>query len=385
MTYSEFSFPNDLFIFWSLMIVTYPYLSGMVLGAFSVPALHVVFNRTELRPVSRFSLLICYSFLLCLTLPLLNHLGHPERSFNIAIIPNFRSAIGGFGVFYGTFFITLTLIIWFTWRGEIIAHWRISSGLRRKIWRALALGMDDDSPEALAVDRRVVRILMMVGIPTVAVLSGYVGFLFGSLKSNPWWSTPLMPFVFLFSGLMSGLALVLLLYLWLGWKGWLDRSYECLRSLSAYLWWATLLYVIAESVELLYFYYESSDAWFVISTLLFTKLLTSFFLLQVGVGLGVGFVTLTFMFALKIGETTFARLAAVASAFILFEVWMMRWNIVIGGQLFSKSYVGFRGYFPHWLDREGILAALFFTLLPLLVFYLFTRILNIKTAPAAEN
>ena len=53
----------------------------------------------------------------------------------------------------------------------------------------------------------------MIGIPSAFLLHGYVGFIFGSVKANPWWSTPLMPIVFLFSAMVSGIAAVLVLYM----------------------------------------------------------------------------------------------------------------------------------------------------------------------------
>jgi Ni/Fe-hydrogenase subunit HybB-like protein len=384
MIYSEFSFPNDLYIFWSLMIVTYPFITGMVAGTFFVSMMRRLFGVEELAPVDRFSLLVCYAFLLCATLPLLNHLGHPERALNIFVIPNFRSAIGGFGFIYLTFLVALTMILWFSYRREMIGYRSSATGIARRLWSMILLGVYDDDAQTRAVDERMVRLLTMIAAPSVTVLSGYVGFLFGSLKSNPWWSTPLMPFVFLVSGVISGLALTLLLYLILGAVGILERSYPALRKLAAYLWWSTLLYVVFEGIELLYFFYESSDAWFVISTLLLTKLNVSFFALQLGVGLGIGFTLLTFIFAVRVAEPTFARMAAVAGVFMLFEVWMMRWNIVVGGQLFSKSYVGFRHYFPHWFDREGIVAALLLTLLPLGVLWLFSKLVSF-TRPAPDG
>ncbi|MDH5639185.1 MAG: hypothetical protein OEZ04_11920, partial [Nitrospinota bacterium] len=79
----------------------------------------------------------------------------------------------------------------------------------------------------------------------------------------------------------------------------------------------------------------------------------------------------------------FAKMSAVASIYLLFEVWMMRWNIVIGGQLFSKSYVGFREFHPEWMEKEGILVAIIFTLLPLAVLYIITRFLSVR--PAGEE
>ncbi|MDH5476708.1 MAG: polysulfide reductase NrfD [Nitrospinota bacterium] len=383
MIYTEFSFPNDSHIIWSLMIVTYPYISGIMAGAFGISALYFVFGIESLKPVSRFSLLVSFSFLLCATLPLLNHLGHPERALNVVIVPNHRSAIGGFGYIYSLFLVILAMIIWFAYREDMIRAAEAASGLKKRILTILLLWNQNLNDDTRQVDRQMVFILTAIGIPSMAVLSGYVGFLFGSLKSNPWWSTPLMPFVFFVSGIISGLALVLLLYLYLGWYGYLEKSYICLRMLCSLLWFSTAMYIVLEGVELLYFYYESSDAWFVISTLLFTKLKYSFFVLQLGIGLGVAFVLLSAMFTLKLEETSFAKMGAVAAVYLLFEVWMMRWNIVVGGQLFSKSYVGFREFHPQWLEKEGILMAIIFTLLPFLVLFAVTRFLSVR--PTTEE
>lgn len=382
MIYSEFSFPNDMYIFWSLMIVTYPFITGLIAGAFIASALYHVFGRKELRPVNRFALIVSLSFMICATFPLLNHLGHPERALNIIITPNYRSAIAGFGFIYSFYFIVLALEVWFSYREDIINNYKHSHGWAKKIWKLLTFGVHKITPEEKVIDGKIIHALAVIGIPGACILHGYVGFLFGSLKSNPWWSTPLMPFVFLLSAIMSGLALLILLYQLLSWKGILEDSYECLRSLCVFLWFSMVGYIVAEGVELLFFFYESSDAWFVISTLLFTKLRITFFVLQLGIGLSVSFIILSAILVLKMKRRTFYFLSATASAFALFEVWMMRWNIVIGGQLFSKSYVGFREYLPHWFEKEGILAAIAITLLPLLILYLFSRVINLRPEAA---
>src|SRR4029453_16147920 len=81
----------------------------------------------------------------------------------------------------------------------------------------LTLWADDISPEALRIDDKIGRFITIVGIPSAFLLHGYVGFIFGSVKANPWWSTPLMPVVFIFSAIVSGVAAVMLLYLGLCW------------------------------------------------------------------------------------------------------------------------------------------------------------------------
>ncbi len=41
---ANYVFPNDLHVHWSLMIVLYPYITGIVAGAFIVSSLYHVFN-----------------------------------------------------------------------------------------------------------------------------------------------------------------------------------------------------------------------------------------------------------------------------------------------------------------------------------------------------
>src|SRR3972149_9246921 len=96
-------FPNEVEIQWSLLIVLYPFIPGLVAGAFVVSSLYHVFKIQSLKPVASFSLLMALSFMLVAPLPLLGHLGRPERGILIFLTPNFTSAMAGFGyiwVFY---------------------------------------------------------------------------------------------------------------------------------------------------------------------------------------------------------------------------------------------------------------------------------------------
>ena len=81
---------------------------------------------------------------------------------------------------------------------------RLQPGLKRWLYRALTLGSNNISPARCAVDDQVGWVVTVIGIPSAFLLHGYVGFIFGSIKANPWWSTPLMPIVFLFSAMVSG-------------------------------------------------------------------------------------------------------------------------------------------------------------------------------------
>src|SRR3990172_7951215 len=69
------------------------------------------------------------------------------------------------------------------------------------------------SDAALAFDRKAIQLITVIGIPSAFLLHGYVGFIFGSVKANPWWGSVLMPIVFLMSAIVSGIALVMFLYM----------------------------------------------------------------------------------------------------------------------------------------------------------------------------
>ena len=203
---SEFIFPNDLHIEWSLMIVLYPYITGLVAGAFIVSSLYHVFKKQAFSPIGKFSLLASLAFLLCATLPLLNHLGHPERSFSIMITPHFTSAMAGFGILYTFYMIILLFEVWLVFRKHLVETANVSTGVKFLFYKVLSLGNSDISPEAMHIDHKWITFFAAIGIPSACLLHGYVGFLFGAIKANPWWSTPLMPVIFLCSAIVSGIG-----------------------------------------------------------------------------------------------------------------------------------------------------------------------------------
>ncbi len=74
-----FIYPNEIEIHWSILIVVYPYITGLVAGAFILASLVKVFNVKELQPTYRLALLTALAFLLIAPLPLQLHLGNQTR------------------------------------------------------------------------------------------------------------------------------------------------------------------------------------------------------------------------------------------------------------------------------------------------------------------
>jgi Ni/Fe-hydrogenase subunit HybB-like protein len=373
-----YAFPNDIHILWSLMIVTYPYVTGLVAGAFIVSSLYHVFGRRELWPIGKFALVASLAFMIAAPLPLVNHLGHPERAFNIMITPSPTSAMAGFGLAYNWYLVILILEVWFVFRRDIILSARRSRGAKRAFFAALALWTYDISDEALQTDHKIVTVLAAIGIPSASFLHGYVGFLFGAIKANPWWSTALMPIIFLFSAVVSGIAAMILMYLTaMALKG-LPILRETVATMARWLWLFMILTVTLELLEIITLSYESSEEWIIIRQLLATRLSFSFFSMQLVFGSLIPFILL--MIVVLLGGQMKARvqniLAAAASAILLIQVFAMRWNVVIGGQLFSKSLRGLRSpYQPEFFEKEGILAMLVILLVPFVILLVFEKVL----------
>jgi Ni/Fe-hydrogenase subunit HybB-like protein len=375
-----YAFPNDVHILWGLMIVLYPFITGLVAGSFVVSALYHVFDKKEFKPVGRFSLVLSFCFLVFATLPLLNHLGHPERALNIIITPNFTSAMAGFGFFYSTYFLIVILEMWFVFRPDIIRIAAESRGIKRFFFAAVALGTYNTSEGALQYDRKIIKVLATLGIPSACILHGYVGFLFGALKSNPWWSTPLMPIIFLFSAMVSGIALTIILYMAVMALKRRTIVRECITGLSRWLWTALILTFTLEFLEIITLAYERSDKWLVIKPLLVSHLTFSYFVLQIGLGAVLPLILLGLVVGLNkhMSDRLLNIIAAISAILLIVQVMAMRWNVIIGGQLFSKSLRGFRlDYNPAFFEKEGILAAIVILALPFVLFAIIQKVLPI--------
>jgi Ni/Fe-hydrogenase subunit HybB-like protein len=384
-----FSYPNDIHVHWSLMIVMYPYLTGFVAGAFIVTSLYHLFGREEFKPIARLAMATSFCFLAVATFPLLLHLGHPERGINVIITPNFSSAMAGFGLLYSWYLVVLSLEVWFVYRQHIVETARSSRGLKRLAYAVLALGTYDTSPEAIAIDHRAIRLLAGIGLPSACMLHGYVGFIFGAIKANPWWSTPLMPVIFLLSAAVSGIALLVLLFQVTSAVRRTAVDQGALRALARWLWFFMILTVTLELLEIVVLAYEKSEAWHIIGPLLTTRLAFSFISVQMIVGALIPFILLMIVVVLDayLHHRVRNTLTAVASLLLLVQVFSMRWNVVIGGQLLSKSLRGLRsGYTPHLFGREGALMAIALVALPFLLLVVYNRVLPLfpKAPPAPQ-
>jgi Ni/Fe-hydrogenase subunit HybB-like protein len=422
-----FVYPNE-YIYWSIQIVMYPYMTGLVAGAFVLSSLYHVFGIKQLKDIARFSLVFSLALLPVAMMPLMLHLQQPLRGINVMLTPHFTSAIAAFGIVFTTYGLIVTSEVWFVYREFIVETvMKLRAKQQRSafesvqliLYSLLSLGAMDLSPEALHKDERAVSILAGIGIPVACFLHGYAGFIFGSVKANALWMTPLMPVIFICSAIVSGIALCIFTYIVTmelrklihAWyrknnpeipssgdlksaeidtlsrriHGSIFRSStEELKSAEIntviitvkYLVMFLVLAITLELLDLVFRTYTAVKSWDILRKIIYERDFFKIFILQYGLGNLVPFILF------KMPRLTIRR-ALIGSLLVLMGVFMMRWNVVIGGQAFSASFSGFMEYhLPIWpgsviLFKEGLFGALTVITTPFVLFFLVTRVLPV--------
>jgi len=365
-------YPNEIELHWGILIVLYPYITGLVAGAFILASLERVFKIKVLRPTYHLALLTALAFLIVAILPLVSHLGHPFRAYEIMTTPHLQSAMAIFGFVYLWYLMVVLLLeIWFDYRRDLV-HWaEQSKGLKRRLYKILTLGVTDLSPKTIAWDEKLGFIITVVGIPSAFLLHGYVGFIFGSIKANPWWSSVLMPVIFLLSAMVSGIAMVMFLYMVVSKFRKVKIDMACLDEIGKFLFMVLILDFTLESLDQVHRIYEAEESFEILHMLVNGKLYITLFIMQGLVGTIIPLLILGFFRIHLPKEKIRKPLYLLTGLMVLVGVFFMRWNVVIGGQLFSKSFLGFTNFKLGMIGAEGYLMAIFWLVLPFCILSFF--------------
>lgn len=406
-----FVMPNE-YIYWSIQIVMYPFMTGLVAGAFVLSSLYHVFGIKQLKDIARFALVFSFALLFVAPMPLMLHQQFPERGINVMMTPHFTSAIAAFGIVFMTYGCIVASELWFMYRKRFVD---ISDTLRNKqektfmelgrylLFSVLTLGAYDVSEEALHRDEKAIKVLAGIGIPVACFLHGYAGFIFGSVKANALWMTPLMPVIFIMSAVVSGIALCMLTYIVtmeirkilaarrrarhsVGYQSLEEiKSVEVsvIRMTSRYLLAFLLFAISLELLDLIFRGYTAVKSWDVLRSVIYERDFYDIFVLQYGIGNLIPLI----LFLLP-GMTI--RRAVLGVLLVLFGVFMMRWNVVIGGQAFSLTFAGYMHYnlplVPHnWETfKEGLAGALSVMAMPFVLFWIISKIFPVFDTKTAQ-
>lgn len=388
--FQGYVYPNEANLnpVWSTLIVVYPYITGLVAGAFIMASLVRVFNVKALAPVYRLSMLTALAFLLCATLPLLCHLGHPERNYEVMMTPHMTSPMAIFGFVYAWYLMAVLLLeLWFDFRQDFVRWSQTTSGFRGLIYRVLTLGVTDLSPQSVRLDMKMEWILSIVGIPSAFLLHGYVGFIFGSIKANPWWGNVLMPIMFILSAIVSGIALCVFNYIVLTWIRRKVVDMRCLDTMAMFLFYALVVDAAIEGLDVLHRDFAAEEGFAVLQTMIHEKLFYTLNIGQIGVGTLLPLLLLGSLQVLRQRVPAAIRRTMIflSGAMILFGVLMMRWNVVMGGQFFSKSFRGVMDYKMEFAGQEGWLISAAIMVLPFIILTVLVKLFLSEQLPVSEH
>ena len=336
----------------ALVVIFYAGLAGLSAGSFLLSTLVYVFGVKRYEPVGRMAL---FQALICLILGLLFiliDLGRPERFFRTLTNWAFSSVLAWEILFYLAYIVILALEIWILLRPALIRRSKLLKRLHRP----------RESDVVTPAEKRVVRILAMIGIPVAIGVHGGTGMIFAVVKAKPFWHTGLFPLIFLISAMVSGGALLTFLTVFFS-KIELKRRKEIVHSLAQLTASVLLLDLFVLLIEIVVVLYGNITY----HTFPYQLLLTGsywwvFWIVQI---LGGSVIPLVIIF----GKWTRDKMVwlGIATLLIFLGVIGVRLNIVIPAQQLAW-YGGLpsdyhfilnpTGYFPslnEWLRSLGIL------------------------------
>jgi predicted membrane protein len=151
---------------------------------------------------------------------------------------------------------------------------------------------------------------------------------------------------------------------------------QVIRMTARCLLYFMIFAISLELLDLVFRGYTAVKTWDALRSVIYGKDFSDIFILQYGIGAILPFV----LFLLP--NPTIPR-TVVGLVLVLFGVFMMRWNVVIGGQSFSLTLAGYMEYrmpiIPHSLEtfKEGLAGALVGAVLPFIIFWAMSRILPV--------
>ncbi|MFC1587639.1 NrfD/PsrC family molybdoenzyme membrane anchor subunit [Planctomycetota bacterium] len=374
MAMAVFFFPNERF-YWDLMIVLYCLLSGLAFGSYLVAMLYYVFGKKELQALARPALLATLSLLAAAPLPLLLHVRGWESLIYIILTPNLSSVIAVLAFTYATFLEIVFLSVWFVYRKDLIDAAVREKGLKKLWFSLLTAGACDLSQKALDFDRKVVFLLMAAGLPTALVYQFNFGQLFASFPANPWWSSALMPWIFILSAEIAGIALTILLYLVVLKIRKKAADDTVILLLSRFLFLSLILDVGLEFLRIYNLSAMDAASWTIVKELITGRLWNTYVLSQILAGSLIPAVLLAVVVFSRARGGTLRVLAGFSSLLILLQLTTLRWNVIVGGQMLSKSFSGLKGYSFHWQGLAGWPGAILFIALPFIFMYIISKVL----------
>ncbi len=354
---------------WGMWVSAYIYFVGLSAGSFLLSTLIYVFNMRQFERIGRIALLSAFFALAAALLFIWIDLGQPWRFWRMFLTPNWTSVMTIEGWLYIIYMLIIVAELWLLMRADLARLAEEETGFRQTLYRLLALGYEPQmTAEAVEASeeatRRWVTVLGVIGVPTAIAVHGGTGSIFAVAIARPYWSTPLMPIVFLVSALVSGTALVTFIYAFFGRR---DAEHgQLVRSLSSLLVLFIAIDIILLIFDVLVSLYsatpEHGEVWQAVAT---GRYAFVFWGGQIALGALIPMFLIGYRGTQR--STTWLGLAGLSAVIGIIGV---RLNIVIPGfvvpelQGLDSAFVDSRllyDYFPsswEWLSTIGLVAAI---------------------------
>jgi predicted membrane protein len=129
-----------------------------------------------------------------------------------------------------------------------------------------------------------------------------------------------------------------------------------------------------EALDFIHRIYESEESIKILAHLVRGKLFVSLVVIQLLVGMIVPLIAIASVKIFKSPAEVRKLVYFVSALLVQMGIFTTRWNVVIGGQLFSKSFRGLTTYKMTFLGIEGLLVSLGLLILPFIILYVLFKV-----------
>lgn len=282
------------YVTWGILISTYVFFVVSSTGLCLISSLGHVFGVEPFSVVGKRSVVLAIITLIAGFVLMGLELGHPFRLINVLFSPNFSSAIFWMGALYGLYLLLLFIELHYLYRN----------------------------------DHKKAQVFGLVGFISAIVAHSNLGAVFGFLHSRPYWEGPYIPIYFILSALLSGTAILTVIFTFV------ERKREAsgiIPALSRLLTLFIALTIFFSAWKLLTgLYGEPAGKYEAIMALVSGPLSIHFWLFEVAFGMLIPFGLLLWR-----GE----RGAFIAAISALIGIFFMRYDLVIAGQIVPMEVI----------------------------------------------
>jgi hypothetical protein len=169
------------------------------------------------------------------------------------------------------------------------------------------------------------------------------------------------------SAIVSGIAMVMLVYMILSLLRNEKIDMRCLDKVGLFLLVAIIVDFALEALDYIHRVYQSEESIKILGELVSVRLFYSLVVMQVVLGMLAPLLILALVRNRRFNDDLRRLMYFTSVLLIQVGIFSMRWNVVIGGQLFSKSFRGLMAYKMELTGIESLMMALFLLSLPFII------------------